>query len=299
MDGNSQIQAVALDVEGADERPLGRPTGSVIIPAHNEEAVIGKCLGFLLQGLDPRDVEIIVVANGCTDGTAAAARGAAPQALVLEIERPSKPEALRTGDLSATRMPRLYLDADVLMTGAAAVATLKELASGAVAARPPAVYDSDGATWLVRRYFRARSAMPSLSAHAWGAGVYGLSTEARGRFADFPDVVGDDLWIDQLLAPGELIVVDTDPVVVRTPRDSRRLMRILRRAQQTKREPVGGEEPDSTQAAAIRDLVQISRSGPSGLVDALVYAGFALAARSSSAPRNSRWERDDSTRGEQ
>lgn len=272
-------------------------SGSIIIPAHNEAAVIGRCLRHIQEGLGQQEVHVVVVANGCSDATAAAARAAAPSARVLEIAQASKPEAIRVGERASALMPRLYVDADVQLSGTAALATLRALSAGAVAARPPIQYDSAGATWPVRSYYRARSLMPSLHSHAWGAGVYGLSDAGRQRFDEFPDVVGDDLLVDLLLAPGELAIVDADPVVVTTPRDSRRLLRILRRAQKAKREDLGGVAlPEETEASTMRDLRLVVLSRPLGIGDALVFAAFAIAARISSRRPTTHWERDDSSR---
>ena len=47
---------------------------SFVIPAHNEEAVIGRCLTALLAGARRDELDIIVVCNGCTDRTAEVAR---------------------------------------------------------------------------------------------------------------------------------------------------------------------------------------------------------------------------------
>ncbi len=276
--------------------PSRTRVGSVILPAHNEGRVIVRCLR-PLSGITADGVELIVVANGCTDDTADQARAAAPGATVLETPLASKTHAIRLAEQAATLMPRLYVDADVMVTRRAALATLRALASGAVAARPPIAYDSSGATGPVQRYFRARRAMQSLHVHAWGAGAYGLSSEARGRFAEFPDVVGDDLWVDRLLADGELAVVPTDPVVVMTPRDSRSLLRVLRRGQAAKADAAILQQgrARATERTTVRDLMGVARSGPKGALDALTYAGFAVASRT--GPRSGqRWERDESSR---
>jgi cellulose synthase/poly-beta-1,6-N-acetylglucosamine synthase-like glycosyltransferase len=64
---------------GASHRP--RPAGAlrrfaVLVPAHDEEAVLGRLLANLLALDYPRDlVRICVVADNCTDRTAALARG--------------------------------------------------------------------------------------------------------------------------------------------------------------------------------------------------------------------------------
>lgn len=284
---------------GAQQVPpgAGRVTGSIIVPAHNEAAVIGRCL-LPLSRLDPEDVDVVVVANGCSDRTADVARRVAPLATVLEIDQASKPEALRTGERHAQRLPRLFIDADVQVTARAVRDTLAALNGGAVAARPPFVYDSAAATRLVRAYYRARAAMPSLHAHAWGAGVYGLSEAARMRFGEFPDLVGDDLWVDRLLAPGELEVVDTDPVRVSTPLDARSLLRVLSRAQRAKGEAAAPDAPGDapTEMSALQDLRAVVGQLPTGPVDALTYSGFALTARVLARRRATGWERDESSR---
>src|SRR5690242_10567380 len=57
-------------------------TISIIIPAHNEEAYLGDTLAALQLQVYPAH-EIIVVANGCTDRTADAARGLCDRLIVL------------------------------------------------------------------------------------------------------------------------------------------------------------------------------------------------------------------------
>ena len=62
------------------------PPPNIIIPAHNEEASIGRCLSALLSGSHPGEFEIIVVCNGCSDGTANVARGFGSTVRVVELE---------------------------------------------------------------------------------------------------------------------------------------------------------------------------------------------------------------------
>ncbi len=56
-------------------------------PAHNEAAVIERCLGAILADAPPGTPEIIVVCNGCTDDTAARARKFGAGVTVIELER--------------------------------------------------------------------------------------------------------------------------------------------------------------------------------------------------------------------
>ena len=118
---------------------------------------------------------MIVVCNGCADDTAELARSSGHPVRVIELEAASKPAALRAGDEAALALPRIYLDADVVLPGASARAVLERLRAGAIAARPPIRYDSSGSSAPVRSYYRARSRVPALLESLWGAGVYGLS----------------------------------------------------------------------------------------------------------------------------
>ena len=86
---------------------------SVIVPAHNEARVIGRLLGPLVSDAAPDELNVIVVANGCTDNTADVAASFGPLVRVLSIPVPSKREALVAGDKAARGFPRIYADADV------------------------------------------------------------------------------------------------------------------------------------------------------------------------------------------
>ena len=90
---------------------------SVVIPAHNEEAVIGRCLQNLLEGAEPDELEFVVVGNGCKDATATAARSFGPPVRVIETPVASKSNALNLGDAAAQIFPRAYIDADIRDTG--------------------------------------------------------------------------------------------------------------------------------------------------------------------------------------
>ena len=67
-------------------RPL--PSLAVVVPAHNEAASIAGCVASLASTRDqyPGDAQIFVVADNCTDETAAAAAGAGAEVLVRRDE---------------------------------------------------------------------------------------------------------------------------------------------------------------------------------------------------------------------
>lgn len=274
------------------------PRGSVVIPAHDEGAVLARTLAPLAPLVRRAGLEIVVACNGCTDNTADVARSVAGVS-VLELGKASKTAALNAADTVATAWPRLYLDADVDLSQEAVRDLFTVLAAGSVlAARPRRVYDLQGATSIVRRYYRARSRLPGTNRALWGAGAYALSEEGRSRFGRFPEVTADDLFIDSLFSRDELAIIDTATVTVHGPRDLTGLMAVLRRTYRGNAELRGGDagrDMRMTTGATVADLVR-SMTNPQGALDALTYAALVLAARAMSARSGGVWERDASSR---
>ncbi len=272
---------------------MRRAGGSIIIPAHDEETLIRRTLAAFAD-TDPADLEVIVVANGCSDRTAALAR-TVPGIVVVEIDEASKTAALNIGDSYATHWPRLYLDADIVITPEAASAVFATLDEGEVlAARPPFAYDIATCSPLVRAYYRARRRIPAMCSQLWGAGAYALSEDGHARLGRFPALMADDLYVDQLFARTEIAVVPTDEVAVRCPLTLRVLLRTLRRvysgqAQVTRAQgevaPVGGVR-----------AVLAGAQDPAALADALVYIGIAVLARVLAHRQPGAWHRDDTNR---
>lgn len=90
---------------------------SVIIPAHNEEKYIGKCLAAIKAAekrVEPHEVEIIVVANRCTDKTAEIAESF--NAKVLHNQDKAISAIRNAGVHSATGEIVVTIDADSCMT---------------------------------------------------------------------------------------------------------------------------------------------------------------------------------------
>ncbi len=268
--------------------------GSVVIPAHNEAAVIGRTLA-ALRGL-PVGVEVVVVCNGSTDGTAEISR-TFQGVTVLETDVASKPHALNLGDATATQWPRLYLDADVEITPAAidlVFSALNGKGGDFEAARPVARYDTRGASWAVRAYYRARSRISAFDGALWGAGAYAMNASGHARLGEFPAVTADDLFVDHIFPSGAKTVVEEASVVVRTPRDIENLLKILRRGIVAKSQLVGTNSTSQT----ARSLLSTVR-GPVSAVEALIYAAIVTTARLQSkrpAVRSAGWERDASSR---
>jgi glycosyltransferase involved in cell wall biosynthesis len=276
--------------------------GSVVIPAHNEAAVIARCLDTLLSDFQPGELEVVVACNGCTDDTADIVRASRHPVRVLEVETASKPAALRAAEEVLTAFPRIYLDADVVLTSIAARRVLEHLHAGPEpVARPPIKYDTARSSALVRSYYRARSKVPAVMNAVWGAGAYALSAAGRARFDVHPDVVADDLFVDQHFQRGEIKIVDAPPVIVKAPRRTADLLRILRRTYQGNaenrvlREP--SAQPPETTPSTVHDLLRLAGTSPLRAADVATYVSLALFARvtlSVAAPRS--WERDNGSR---
>jgi glycosyltransferase involved in cell wall biosynthesis len=113
---------------------------SVIIPAHNEEGYLERTLDALSQH-QYAWLEVIVVANGCTDRTAEVARGRCQRLIVLSQK--SLGVARNLGARMAKGELLLFLDADTILDPLAlqciAAKFLKNDAAGTVKGLP----DSD------------------------------------------------------------------------------------------------------------------------------------------------------------
>jgi Glycosyl transferase family 2 len=277
------------------------PIGSVAIPAHNEAAVIGRCLDALLNGLQPGELEVLIVCNGCTDETADIVRSKWPSVQVVEITEASKPAALRAADDMLAAFPRIYLDADVTLPGTSAKRLIEVLRDGSrVAARPRYIWDVSRSDALVRSYYRGLARVQSGRNSLWG-GIYGLSQAGRSRFSVFPDLIADDLFVDQLFRPAEIEIVDVEePAVISVPRGIRDLLHVVRRRRKGNVDLNSlPEDSETTTSSTVATLLSAARSGPGAAIDALFFFTFAVIVRISvivSPPTG--WSRDDSSRSE-
>lgn len=271
--------------------------GTVIIPAFNEAQVLKRTLEPLSRIADSGCVDLIVVCNGCSDGTAGVAREI-PGVRVAELAEGSKAKALNHGDDLATLWPRIYLDADIQISPTAILAVLERLAIGDVyAARPVALWDSRKANAIVRSYYRARRRVAPWQRVMWGSGVYGLTEGGHGRFGRFPMILNDDAYIDAIFGAGEKVVVETEPAIVTTPSDVRSLLAILRRGQRGKREllkhlPTGESEVEGPLGTAM--LILGTVRGLRSAIDATVFLTIALLQRLRA--NRGDWGRDNSSR---
>jgi glycosyltransferase involved in cell wall biosynthesis len=192
---------------------------SIIIPAHNESAVIVRTLSAMTGGACPGELEVIVVCNGCTDDTASLARQFGAPVRVVETDIAGKPHALNLGDNAALGFPRIYVDADVVIDVESVRALARRLERGDVlAVAPTPKYDLTGCSWPVRAFYDIRSYLPSARDGIGGSGVYALSEAGRRRFGEFPLLTADDGYVRVQFEPEERETVGNAGSTVYPPR---------------------------------------------------------------------------------
>ncbi|WP_204056425.1 glycosyltransferase [Microbispora corallina] len=275
---------------------------SVVIPAHNEARVLGRLLSGLLDDARPDELDIVVVANGCTDETESVARAHGVRVVTTPV--PSKREALRLGDRAARGFPRLYVDADVTLSTAGVRALTAPLdGSGTLLATAPerdlALADRP---WAVRLYYAVWTRLPHVRAGLFGRGVIAVTEEGNDRIRSLPAVMADDLAVSLAFADDERAVVAGARAGIQTPRTFADLLRRRVRAATGihEWEQVSGSGGPSARTT-VGDLVGIVLREPWLLPAATVFVGVTVLARGRARPAiragdYTTWLRDDSSR---
>ncbi|HKP05997.1 MAG TPA: glycosyltransferase family 2 protein [Microbacterium sp.] len=275
---------------------------SVVIAAHNEEAVVGRCIDALLeQGIDPP--HIFVSANGCSDATAQVAhrRGAT----VISRAEPGKPAALNAADAVADTFPRVYLDADIVVPEGAidAVERVFAGADSPLAAAPHRRIDTSGCAPAVRAYYAINERLPVFRDGLFGRGMFAVSAAGRSRFAEFPALTADDLFADAQFDGREKRSLDEVEISVAAPRTTRSLIRRLVRVRRGNAEMRAAAARGDVEAVVRSSdrwaWARVVRDDPRLMFAALPYVLITLTAsllaRRAPAPAAA-WGRDDSTR---
>lgn len=248
---------------------------TLIIPAHNEEAVIARCLQTAMNGAPAADsVEIIVAANGCEDRTTEIAREVAPRAVVLDLPTGSKTGAINAANRIASHFPRIVLDADVecdYNSLSAMACVLRQ--PGVMTAAPAIRLNKEHCNFFVKAYYSAWMRQPYARAGKGGAGCYGLSQGALESIGEFPPIIGDDIWIH-----------------TRFPDDTKRLVEHDARGRDvysTVRPPATAWQQIKVEARRMRGNSEVRRNYPSPYLHLVGKGGGLLGSfRSGAGPLN-------------
>jgi len=273
---------------------------AIIIPACNESARIDATLQGLLSSIDD-DVEVIVVCNGCTDDTADHVRQFAPRIRLAETKVASKTYALNLGDEAASSFPRIYLDADVIVSTSLVTDLVRALDEDRpLVAYSSVTYDLTTSSMAVRAFYGVWQSLPYNRPGRIGVGLYALNEQGRERFCAFPEIISDDGFVRGHFSEAECLVVSTCRTTVRAPETLASLVKIKTRSrlglyQLRDRFPHvlrqhRSSAPWRFHRGSVRELVGL----PVYLVvNALTRARAAHQRRSLDVYR---WERDESTR---
>ena len=290
---------------------------SVVIPAYNEAKGIERTIrAVLADGVD--DLVVVVVANACSDDTAARARAFGGCVHVVETGQGGKTNAMNLGERhlreqGLDRFPRLFLDGDIeLRPGAlrALVACADRPGPRVVAAMP--VFDTAGCSLPVRLYFDAERFNPyHLTGAPNGSGTYCVNAEGRARWGEFPSVLADDGFVERQFSASEReTVVGGAPhgaavAVVRVPRTLSALRRVAARvrlgtAELDRIAPLRADQlaAGGTFRAVFRSLAPNPLHWPALAVwTALKLAERLESRRVARKQGTERWQQDTSSRG--
>lgn len=202
---------------------------TVIVPAHNEANVIRRCLDSLKQqaGIDT----LIVACNGCTDNTADIVRNEYPEAICLDIAKPSKVNALNEAEQYISSWPVFYIDADVQLS-AQAITQIRDgmQQQNILLAAPEPHIDTRHSSWLVKQYYRMWLQLPYIRDGVVATCSYVISEQGHQRFERFPDIINDDGFVRCQFDRHERKNIVGTQVFITAPRNLASLIKIKTRA---------------------------------------------------------------------
>lgn len=276
------------------------PICTVIIPAYNEAAVIGKTLKALLKSTKDNEFDIIVVCNGCYDNTANIARSTAPTAKVLETEIASKANALNMGIKAAKTFPIAFLDADIIVSPASVRSLIHRLNwSDAFLAYGSAKFQTQNSNWAVSAFYGAWKLNPYFDQHKVG-GFFAISKTGIEALESFPETLNDDEYVRRSLQHNSTWV-ETAAYKVEPPRDLTNLIKVRSRVYRGNKLLEKGVVPLGEQKRKNNAVLFLTRilTTPAKWPGAVIFAFTAFAAHSRNylnAAKTPVWESDASTR---
>lgn len=198
---------------------------SIVVPAFNEEAVIGDCLDRISESVrrcgNGRVVETVVVDNRCTDATPAIARARGARVVFEPVNRISR--SRNAGGRAAVGDWILFIDADSRLTPELLQAILRRMGDPGVAAGG-ALMRFDRAPWLGRLFTTVHLACAPLAGICAGPCMF-IRKEAFDAIGGFREDLhaAEELWFCRDAAAwarprGRRFVVVTRPNILTSGR---------------------------------------------------------------------------------
>lgn len=274
---------------------------SILIPAHNEEKVIAKCLLALAKGLGRNNYEIIVICNGCDDSTADVVRSISEKIICLETNIKSKTNAINMGEEYSHYFPRIYLDADVTLSLDTLDALCAKLNEGYFAVSPSVKMNLESCSYIVKSYYDIWLSLPYCKAGMIGAGVYALSESGRKRFESFPDIIADDEYVRLHFSQKERAKIDNQYSLVYAPKNLSGLIKIKTRSrlggyELRKKFPDLVNNNDKDYYGVIKQSLPKVQAWPKFAIYLFINIFTRIRARMLLTSNELSWERDDTSR---
>lgn len=198
---------------------------SIVVPAFNEEAVIGGCLDAIAESVRlaavGRETETVVVDNNCTDSTAEIARARGARVVFEPVNRISK--SRNAGGRAARGEWILFIDADSRLSPELLSQLVRRMEDPGVAAGG-ALMRFDRAPWIGRLFTIVHLACAPLGGFCAGPCMF-IRKEAFDAIGGFREELhaAEELWFCRDAAAwarrrGRRFVVVTRPNIVTSGR---------------------------------------------------------------------------------
>lgn len=276
---------------------------SVIVPAHNEASVIEDCLNSIInqKGID----HIIVPCNGCTDNTVSIVKEKFPSVICLDIEKPSKTNALNVAEEKAKELgvsyPIFYIDADTRLSENCILHIIDKMKSSEILlSAPTPIIDTSKSSWLVKKYYQVWTKLPYIKEGVIATCSFIISEEGRKRFVRFADVIGDDGFVRCHFKNSEISNIEGAEVYITAPKDIFSLIKIKTRARLGNMELVATKQCPVQEAKNYGNVMK-SRLFSREVLPTAIYILIALiirirANRQFKKIADYQWETDNSSR---
>ena len=200
----------------------------VIIPAYNESGVILRLLESLHEGYAAGKYNVVVACNGCSDNTVEIVENHFPDYQCLDIELGSKINAINEAEALGLGYPRVYVDADVVISTQSVLKIIEELEKEKepLLLAPRAIINCSNSDAFVRLFYSAWKKTTFFIDEGYGSGVYALNQSARQLFDTFPNVTSDDGFVRHISSALKVGVCEDANSAVEAPRSISDLVKI-------------------------------------------------------------------------